>query len=63
VDLIVFDAYVGDVQRHQLADADAGREEQLQDDVVADGAEIAIAAAGGVIARSGERADLILRRR
>ena len=59
MDLVVLDADVRNVQRHQLADADAGGEEQLEDDVVADGAEVAVAPAGGVIARSGERADLV----
>ena len=57
-----FQIDVGNIQRHQLADANTGGEEQLQDQIVANGAEVPIASSRGVIARNCQLGDLILRR-
>ena len=59
LDGALVDVDVGDVHRDELADADARREEELKDEVVADGAEVAVAAAGGVVAGDGELFDLL----
>ena len=45
-----------------LADANSRGEEQLQDDIVADGAEVAIAPSGRLIACRSKNLDLFLRR-
>src|SRR5207237_8713568 len=48
LDLELFEFDVGEIQCDELADANAGREEQLEDDVVEHGAEVSIGSAGGV---------------
>ena len=52
----------GRAARNQLADTNPGREEELENDVVADGTEIAVAAAGGLIPHRRQFLDLLFRR-
>src|SRR5712692_6790987 len=50
VNLTIVEIDIGDVERYQLADANAGREEKLQNQIVADGAEVSVASARRMIA-------------